>query len=247
MMHEDTRQTGDAHPDSYDQRVTAMTNGPARKRGRPRKEDEPVSQEGILAAALHAFAVYGYEGISLRTLNAELGVSHNVVHQRFGTKADLWRAAVDCGFGGLIEEIATTDDETRPPLDRLRNIIREFILANGRRPDLLRLVNAEGSRPSDRLDYLYSNHLVAMEQVIRPIVDDLSRTGQIRPVPWRSLFFMITAGGTAVFSNEALAQLVEPDNATRPWEIATHAEFVADLIVDGLRLDKQERWNHTLD
>lgn len=32
--------------------------------------------------------------MSLRTLNDELGVSRNLLYQRFGSKADLWRAAV---------------------------------------------------------------------------------------------------------------------------------------------------------
>ena len=235
MTHEDTGRDEGTPSGSYDAEVTTATNGPARKRGRPRKQDEPVSPEGILAAALHAFAVYGYEGVSLRTLNAQLGVSHNVVHQRFGTKAELWRAAVDCGFGGLIEEVTATDDDTRDPLDRFHHIIREFVLANSRRPDLLRLVNTEGSVPSDRLDYLYSRYLVTMEKVVRPIVDELAKAGRIRPMPWRSLFFMITAGGTAVFSSEALARLIDPDDPSGPAQARAHADAVADLVTGGLR------------
>jgi AcrR family transcriptional regulator len=35
--------------------------------------------ENILKAALVAFATYGYEGVSLRTLNRELGGSHNLI------------------------------------------------------------------------------------------------------------------------------------------------------------------------
>ncbi|WP_448003181.1 TetR/AcrR family transcriptional regulator [Agromyces bauzanensis] len=214
--------------------MTAETTRPARKRGRPRKEDEPVSNEQIFVAALHAFAVYGYEGVSLRTLNAQLGVSHNVLHQRCGSKADLWRAAVDHGFGGLIEEIVATDDDTRDPLQRLRGIIREFVLANARRPDLLRLVNAEGSQRTERLDYLYENYLVMMETVIRPIVDDLVAQGRIRAVPWRTLFFLITSGGVAIFSNEGLAGLIDDTDPQQPNRLREHADVVADIIVSGL-------------
>ncbi|WP_353358403.1 TetR family transcriptional regulator, partial [Mycobacterium sp.] len=32
--------------------------------------------EDILGAALKAFATHGYDGVALRTLNRELGVSH---------------------------------------------------------------------------------------------------------------------------------------------------------------------------
>ena len=66
----------------------------ARRRGRPRAE-ESVDRTEILDAALRAFARHGLEGVSVRTLNRELGVSHNLIYQRFGSKDDLWRAAVD--------------------------------------------------------------------------------------------------------------------------------------------------------
>ncbi|HEY6575085.1 MAG TPA: helix-turn-helix domain-containing protein, partial [Mycobacterium sp.] len=49
--------------------------------------------QDILEAALVAFATYGYDGVSLRTLNRDLGVSHNLIYQRFGGKDDLWRAS----------------------------------------------------------------------------------------------------------------------------------------------------------
>ncbi len=49
----------------------------------------------ILGAALRAFATHGYEGVSVRTLNRELGVSHSLINGRFGSKEDLWYATVD--------------------------------------------------------------------------------------------------------------------------------------------------------
>ena len=54
--------------------------------------------EEILEKALTMFATVGYDGMSLRTLNRELGVSHNLIYQRFGTNEELWRAAVDFGL-----------------------------------------------------------------------------------------------------------------------------------------------------
>ena len=66
-----------------------------RRQGRPRNEDAPASLDEILGAALRAFATHGYDGVSLRTLNRELGASHNLLHGRFGSKEALWYAAVD--------------------------------------------------------------------------------------------------------------------------------------------------------
>ncbi|MEA2471907.1 MAG: TetR/AcrR family transcriptional regulator, partial [Thermoleophilaceae bacterium] len=61
-----------------------MATTPDRQRmGRPRTEDAPASTEQILDTAFRAFATHGYDGVSVRTLNRELGVSHNLIHQRF--------------------------------------------------------------------------------------------------------------------------------------------------------------------
>ena len=65
--------------------ATAMQSDSSRTtetRGRPRirQDDE------ILDAALRAFASQGYDAMSLRSLNAELGLSHGTISQRFGTK-----------------------------------------------------------------------------------------------------------------------------------------------------------------
>lgn len=190
-----------------------------------------------MAAVLNAFASRGYDGVSVRTLNAELGVSHNLLYQRFGSKAQLWRAAVDWGFGGVAEAIEAADDQTKDPLHRLRTLIRTFVLVNGERPDLLRLVNIEGGLDTDRLDYLYDTYMTRLSARTQAIIDQLVAEGRIRPVPWRSLFFLITAGGSAVFSSEALARRISPVDPHHADQVRQHADFVADLVVTGLRTD----------
>ncbi len=75
----------------------------ARPRGRPPKDTGPAPMEDVLQAALHSFATHGFNGVSVRTLNRELGVSHNLLHQRYGSKDAVWRAAVNWGFGRLVE------------------------------------------------------------------------------------------------------------------------------------------------
>src|ERR1700694_1762551 len=96
-----------------------------KRRGRPKAEDVPAALDDILAAALRAFATHGYEGVSVRTLNRELGVSHNLIHQRFGSKQDLWYSAVDRAFGQQVTELATGFDPTLDdPLDQLNHALR---------------------------------------------------------------------------------------------------------------------------
>src|SRR4030081_1468341 len=136
-----------------------MTQTSARKRtGRPKAQDAPVTLEQILDAPFRAFATYGYDGVAVRTLNRELGVSHNLIHQRFGSKKALWYAAVDRAFGQQTTELATWFDPTlTDPLDQLNHAIRRFVHYNAEHPELLGLMNIEGRVDSERLGEIYVN------------------------------------------------------------------------------------------
>ena len=64
--------------------------GTTRRRGRPSADDPVLTDIEIRDAALRVFAEHGYEGTSMRELARELGVSHNLIPQRLGSKEQLW-------------------------------------------------------------------------------------------------------------------------------------------------------------
>ena len=95
-------------------RVVCVPESPprvTRRRGRPPKDAQFAPTDQVMAAAIEAFSVHGYNGVSLRTVNDQLGFSRNLLYQRFGSKANLWRAAVDWAFRPLLEYLDTADDE----------------------------------------------------------------------------------------------------------------------------------------
>src|SRR5260370_8960989 len=115
-------------------------SAPARRRpsGRPRSDESPASLGDILSAALKAFATHGYDGVALRTLNRELGVSHNALNGRFGSKEALWYATVDWAFQPLVLRLATAFDPTvTHPLDQLRITMPTFLDHSPEQPALL--------------------------------------------------------------------------------------------------------------
>jgi AcrR family transcriptional regulator len=216
-----------------------MTPATARKRtGRPTAKDAPATLEQILDAAFRAFATYGYDGVSVRTLNRELGVSHNLIHQRFGSKRGLWYAAVDRAFGRQVTELATAFDPTlSDPLDQLEHAIRRFLVYSAEHPELLGLMNIEGRVDSERLDYIYDNYLEPALAPLGRLLDHLVATGRIRPISLRSLHFLVAHGATAPFTLTPLARRFDPTDPLDPTEVAEHAALAAGLITNGLRLD----------
>ncbi|MDQ0644331.1 TetR/AcrR family transcriptional regulator [Microbacterium murale] len=63
-----------------------------RRRGRPRGETD--SRERIISAAVDEFGEHGYDGATIRAIATRAGVDSALVHHYFGTKADLFAAAM---------------------------------------------------------------------------------------------------------------------------------------------------------
>jgi AcrR family transcriptional regulator len=212
--------------------------GKTKRTGRPRAEDAPVTVEQILDAAFRAFATYGYDGVAVRTLNRELGVSHNLIHQRFGSKQGLWYAAVDRAFGQQVTELATSFDPTlTDPLDQLNRAIRRFVRYSAERPELLGLMNIEARVDSERLDYIYDNYVAPALAPLGLLLDYLRDQGRIRPISLRALFFLIAHGAAAPFTLAPFARHFDDTDPLDPHEVAEQAVLSADVITGGLRLD----------
>jgi AcrR family transcriptional regulator len=73
--------------------TTGSTTGPARAR-RGRRPGAPDTRAAILGAARELFASSGYGGTSIRAVAAAAGVDAALVHHYFGTKDDLFLAAL---------------------------------------------------------------------------------------------------------------------------------------------------------
>ena len=176
--------------------------------------------------------------MAVRTLNRELGVSHNLIHQRFGSKQGLWYAAVDRAFSQQITQLATAFDPTlADPLDQLNHAIRRFVQYSAERPELLGLMNIEARVDSERLDYIYDNYIAPALAPLGRLLDHLHENGRIRPISLRALFFLIAHGAAAPFTLAPLARHFDAAEPLQPDQIATQAALTADLITSGLRLD----------
>jgi AcrR family transcriptional regulator len=209
----------------------------ARPRGRPRKDDQLAPVDQVLAAAIEAFSVHGYNGVSLRTVNDELGVSRNLLYQRFGSKTSLWRAAVDWAFRPLVEHLEAADDESADPMVRLRVLIRGFIEYSATRPYLARLVIVEGSATSDRLEYLYRTYIEPIQSRFVPVFTTLRDQGRIKNISPQVFYFLLTSGGSAPYGQIGLVSLMSPDMAAPDGKaVQIYAENVAEVLLNGLAL-----------
>ncbi|MFC9842147.1 TetR/AcrR family transcriptional regulator [Streptomyces sp. NPDC060223] len=209
----------------------------SRPRGRPPKDAQFAPTDEVMAAAIEAFSVHGYNGVSLRTVNDELGVSRNLLYQRFGSKANLWQAAVDWAFRPLVAYLVSADDESADPMVRLRMLIRNFIEYSATRPYLARLVTLEGAAATERLDYLYGNYIEPIRSRYIHVFELLYEQGRIKKIPYETFYFLLTSGGSALYGQIALASLMSPEmTSTEEARVRLYAENVAEVLLNGLSL-----------
>lgn len=205
-----------------------------RPRGRPLRT--AVSDEELLDAALQAFGENGYDGTSVREIARRLEVSHNLIPQRFGSKEDLWYAAVDHGFGRLGADL-TREAQTlgSDELLILRGLIRSFIETNAMHPSLLQIINQEASQPGPRLDYLFNTFIKPVRDFGDAWLTRLAEEGRIRPVSVSLIYFLMTHGAGGLFALPALTKrLGKGVKNTSGMSIREQAESAVNLFFDGL-------------
>jgi len=133
-----------------------------RLRGRPRCQENVISRPDIVEKAFIAFAEHGYEGVSLRQIASQCGVSDSLLHHHFGSKQQLWQEAADNFIKPLMATL-TTDLETlaqsNQPAEALRHNLPLSIKNLVASPAALGFIFREGDINNERADYLRNTYM----------------------------------------------------------------------------------------
>ena len=147
--------------------ATAPSRAPLRS-GRPR--DAAASKEALLRAAQSLFGQRGFEGTTIRDIGECAGVDAALIARYFGSKADLYIAAVVAEAEGDqppqdFEGVADMTDAIVTRTDR-----------GGLGPVTQALI-----RPDTPEDIRQAARAHLMRRVVAPLVADLTRKGVDRP------------------------------------------------------------------
>ncbi|MEU3245853.1 MULTISPECIES: TetR/AcrR family transcriptional regulator [unclassified Streptomyces] len=104
-----------------------MTDAAPRRRGRPSRtqtQAAPATRDRILDAAREEFSERGYEKTSVRGIAKAAGVDSALVHHYFGTKEQVFEAAVEVAFAPALAAPTAVEDG---PLDGIGERLTRFI------------------------------------------------------------------------------------------------------------------------
>jgi TetR/AcrR family transcriptional regulator len=215
-----------------------MTNAaqrtPARRAGRPANPTDVPAEPEILARGLAAFAELGYEGGSVRELARRLGVSHNFINDRYGSKARFWREVVDRSLTSQVARLgAALDVPGEDTLERLRNLVHAFHQANVAEPNLARILQYESIRGGERLEYVFQHYLVPVREAVAPLVQELVEQGRVRPIPMDVMVYAVVA----MNSVNAEVPFVSLLGDTFRADPSGFARMLGDILLDGLVIE----------
>jgi TetR/AcrR family transcriptional regulator len=208
-----------------------LTAAPARRAGRPAQPTDIPDESEILARGLTAFAELGYDGASVRELARRLGVSHNFINDRYGSKEQFWRAVIDRSLSTQVARLgAALAVPHEDDLARLRNLVHAFHQANVNEPDLARILQYESIRGGPRLEYVFRHYLVPVRDAVTPLVQSLVDQGRVRPFPIDVMVYAVVAMNS-VHAEKPFVSLLGDSFAADPSGFAT---MLSDILLDGL-------------
>lgn len=192
-----------------------------------------VSDEQLLDLLLDAFADLGYEGTSIRQLCRHLGMSHNLIHQRYESKEKAWYAAIDHGFESLTSEIvAVPEGASTDELTVLRAAMQQFVRATMKRPALVRIIQQEASRPGPRFSYMFERYIGPIQTtLVAEVLRSLQEQGRIRDGDVQTVYFFLTTWGLGGLASVPLDSVQLGGTETDREALAALA---VDVLIDGI-------------
>ena len=217
-------------------RGTAHKAGPSQPledhqpKARQRRPEEVKAR--ILKAALHAFALHGYEGTSTRLVSDDANVSVSLLLHHFQSKENLWKATIDYAFSKM--SISTITEASilanASNAERLKSVIRMLVTGFAELPDLHRLMTLEAHKPSERLTWLCETYIKDGFKKMCDLIAVGQKEGTVRPISPARLRYAIVAVASIPFSVSAEYQYLTGRNPFSQAEVESSVEFINRLV-----------------
>ncbi|WP_068073426.1 TetR/AcrR family transcriptional regulator [Novosphingobium lentum] len=208
----------------------------SRRRGRPPADAaSAVPEERVLHLAFESFAEFGYEGTTVRELAKRLGVSHNLLNVRFGSKADLWRRAVDWRVARFGAPVFSVFDRTDlDPESRLRLLVHRFCGWAAENPSFISISHAEGRRSTWRLDYLVALYIQPFKHSLDALFGEVLAIRPMRGISSSAFMAMLVQGVGFYFASTPMLEALGVGEEADPEAIPQRVGQFADTLLAGL-------------
>lgn len=132
-----------------------------------KKTSSKSTYENILEVSVSLFAQLGFDGVSMRAIARDAGITLPVIYHHFGNKEELYRDVEDKIYGELATNLLSQLDSEASSDERLRNFIGNLIDGLSANPNTLMLVQR------DLLQSREKNQKYLVSIALQPVYDKL--------------------------------------------------------------------------
>ena len=196
-----------------------------------------MPRELILERAFDAFARLGYEGVTLRQLATDCGISDSLLTHHFGSKQQLWQEAADSVFAPLYRELVETLEriEADNVALKLRHNLQASLTLLATRPQALAFMFREGDAESERADHLRQHYVDPYTDRIHHLVDEAAARGLMRQFSHEACTGMVFGIMRMLAMPGVYRHVLAPRLAT-PESVSAYVDEVVSIFYDGLLL-----------
>lgn len=196
-----------------------------------------MPREAILQRAFTAFARHGYEGVSLRQLAHECGISDSLLSHHFGSKQQLWYEASDSVFAPLYRNLVSTLEsiEAENVAWKLRHNLKASLTLLAAQPDAVAFLFREGEGDNERAEHLRRDYVDPYTDHIHRLVDEAGEQGLLRKRSHEACTGMVFGIMRMLAMPGIYKHVLAPRLAT-PESISAYVDEVVSIFYDGLML-----------
>ena len=206
-----------------------------------RAQQRDRTRRRIVEVAVEVFAAKGFRAASTREIAARARVSQALITYHFGSKGELWKAAMGRIFDALRAGFrsALESDDAGDPVARVRDVVRQYVRFVAAHPELFRVMVEEGKRSDARMRWLVDTHL-------KPLYEGFARNlAAVRPEgggahPARTegggphpahVYYAMAGAASLMFAVAPECQRLTGLDPKSPAVIEAHTEMLVHLLV----------------
>lgn len=203
-----------------------------------REEQKRVTRQRILQCALIEFSQRGFDAASLRDIAKEAQISFSAIQKHFGTKEELWRAAIDDMFARQEAELGFPDlsEVEQLRLADMREMIRRYVRYCARHPEHMRITIHESLRDSDRVRWMAERHIKRVHEPFVRLFARAAEEGLLPAVPMPSMLYILASAAETMFALGAEVSHVYGIDVHDPTIVEAHAEGMCALLLRDVKV-----------
>lgn len=216
-------------------KLQTLTEG-GKKTGRQSLEVSNQTKEKILEVAGRIFSQRSFEGVSLRDIAAEAGITHGLLRHHFGTKEEIWRKSVDFAMLRYSQAITPFTDQIDKQFDAVetaKNVLRGFIRTSAENPEIIRLIMHEGTQKGERIEYIL-HQFTTLGDTMSHLLTELHKLNYLQQFDNQTFFLFLLGTAAMPFALTGATSLILQDDITLEAQVENLTEQIfATLFGNG--------------